>query len=137
MIVISQNISLAINEIEISAIRAQGAGGQHLNKVSTAVHLRFNIKTSSLPDDCKCRLLAFNDQRITKDGIIVIKSQGSRSQEQNRQVAINKLIMLIQLASKREKVRRKTKPTKGSIKRRLENKANRKQVKQSRGKVNF
>ncbi len=137
MLVISQTISLTMAEIEITAIRAQGAGGQHLNKVSTAIHLRFDISASSLPDEYKNNLLAFNDQRISKDGTIVIKSQASRSQEQNRQLAISKLIVLIQQANTKAKPRKKTKPTKGSIKRRLENKANRKQVKQHRSKIKF
>ncbi len=137
MLVISQTISLTMAEIEITAIRAQGAGGQHLNKVSTAIHLRFDISASSLPDEYKNNLLAFNDQRISKDGTIVIKSQASRSQEQNRQLAISKLIVLIQQANIKAKPRKKTKPTKGSIKRRLENKANRKQVKQHRSKIKF
>ncbi len=137
MLVISQTISLTMAEIEITAIRAQGAGGQHLNKVSTAIHLRFDINASSLPDEYKNNLLAFNDQRISKDGTIVIKSQAFRSQEQNRQLAISKLIVLIQQANIKAKPRKKTKPTKGSIKRRLENKANRKQVKQHRSKIKF
>ena len=137
MLVISQNITLPIAEVEITAMRAQGAGGQHINKVSTAIHLRFDIRQSSLPDDYKKRLLALNDQRLTKEGILVIKSQGSRSQDQNRQEAFSKLILLIQLANKRQKARRVTKPTKGSVKRRLEGKTNRKKLKQSRQKVSF
>lgn len=137
MLVISQNITLPIAEVEITAMRAQGAGGQHINKVSTAIHLRFDIRKSTLPDDYKKRLLALNDQRLTKEGIIVIKSQGSRSQDQNRQEAFSKLILLIQLATKRQKVRRETKPTKGSVTRRLDGKTNRKKLKQNRQKVSF
>ena len=137
MLVISQNIRLAITEIEITAIRAQGAGGQHINKVSTAIHLRFYIARSSLPDDYKKRLFAMQDQRLTKDGVIVIKAQGSRSQDQNRQEAINKLIQLIQSATKRQKVRKATRPTKGSVTRRLDGKTNRKKLKQSRQKISF
>lgn len=137
MLVISQNIRLSINEVEITAIRAQGAGGQHVNKVSTAIHLRFNIARSSLPDDYKKNLFAIKDSRLTKEGDIVIKAQGSRSQEQNRNDALGKLILLIQRANIKQKVRRATKPSKGSVKRRLESKANRKQVKQSRKKVHI
>ena len=137
MLVISQNITLPITEVEITAMRAQGAGGQHINKVSTAIHLRFDVRQSSLPDEYKKRLLALNDQRLTKEGVIVIKSQGSRSQDQNRQEAIKKLILLIQQTNKREKARRETKPTKGSITKRLDGKTNRKKLKQNRQKVSF
>ena len=137
MLVISQNTTLPITEVEITAMRAQGAGGQHINKVSTAIHLRFDVRQSSLPDEYKKRLLALNDQRLTKEGVIVIKSQGSRSQDQNRQEAIKKLILLIQQTNKREKARRETKPTKGSITNRLDGKTNRKKLKQNRQKVSF
>ena len=137
MLVISQNITLPITEVEITAMRAQGAGGQHINKVSTAIHLRFDVRQSSLPDEYKKRLLALNDQRLTKEGVIVIKSQSSRSQDQNRQEAIKKLILLIQQTNKREKARRETKPTKGSITKRLDGKTNRKKLKQNRQKVSF
>ncbi|MGL1955879.1 MAG: alternative ribosome rescue aminoacyl-tRNA hydrolase ArfB [Colwellia sp.] len=137
MLVISQNIRLAIAEVEITAIRSQGAGGQNVNKVSTAIHLRFNIHNSSLPDEYKKRLLALNDQRLTKEGVIVIKAQSSRSQDQNRQEALTKLIKLIQQANIKQKKRRATKPTKGSVKKRLEGKTNRKKLKQSRQKVMY
>ncbi len=135
MLVISQKIRLPITEVEITAIRAQGAGGQHVNKVSTAIHLRFDIKQSSLPEDYKKCLLAFNDQRINNDGVIVIKAQSSRSQDKNRQEALRKLIALIIEANKKIRARRATKPTKNSIKRRLEGKTNRKKLKQNRQKV--
>jgi len=135
MLVISQNIRLSITEVEITAIRAQGAGGQHVNKVSTAIHLRFDINQSSLPEEYKKCLLAYNDQRINNDGVIVIKAQSSRSQEKNRQEAIKKLVELIIDANRKVKKRRVTKPTRNSIKRRLESKTNRKKLKQNRKKV--
>jgi len=135
MLVISKNIRLPISEVEITAIRAQGAGGQHVNKVSSAIHLRFDIKQSSLPDEYKKCLLALSDQRINNEGIIVIKAQSSRRQDQNRQEALKKLIVLIIEANKIIKARRATKPTKNSIKRRLEGKTNRKKLKQNRKKV--
>ena len=92
---INQRLSLPLSEIDMSAIRAQGAGGQHVNKVSSAIHLRFDIKASSLPDHCKARLLSLGDQRITRDGIIVIKAQSSRSRDMNREEALSRLCALI------------------------------------------
>lgn len=130
-------IHLNLEQVEFSAMRAQGAGGQHVNKVSTAIHLKFDIRASSLPQSYKEKLLALSDQRLTKEGIIVIKSQDSRSQEQNKINAIEKLVKLIYKTTEIKKVRRATKPTKGSITRRLTSKNNRKQLKQSRKKVSF
>ena len=123
------------SEVEITAVRSQGAGGQNVNKVSSAIHLRFDIRASSLPDGIKERLLAQNDQRITRDGVVVIKAQGTRSQEQNREDAMQRLQAMVEAVATPQRVRRATRPTRSSQKKRLEGKANRGQVKQLRGKV--
>ncbi len=122
-------------ELEISAIRASGPGGQNVNKVSSAVHLRFDIRRSTLPALIKERLLALSDQRITAEGVVVIKAQESRSQEQNRADAIARLVALAHSVAHTPKARRATKPTYGSQKRRLEAKSQRGDIKAGRGKV--
>jgi ribosome-associated protein len=122
-------------EVEFCAIRAQGPGGQNVNKVSCAVHLRFDVKASSLPEHYKERLLALRDQRITKDGVVVLKAQQSRSLEQNKEEALRRLQELIDSVATLPAVRRPTRPTRGSQRRRLDGKSSRGLQKQLRGKV--
>ena len=122
-------------EVEFSAIRAQGAGGQNVNKVSSAIHLRFDIHASSLPDDIKARLLALNDSPITQEGVLVLKAQQHRTQEMNRSDALDRLQEVVDGIASPPKPRRATKPTYGSKQRRLEGKSQRSAIKGLRGRV--
>ncbi|AAN41844.1 peptidyl-tRNA hydrolase domain-containing protein [Shigella flexneri] len=135
MIVISRHVAIPDGELEITAIRAQGAGGQHVNKTSTAIHLRFDIRASSLPEYYKERLLAASHHLISSDGVIVIKAQEYRSQELNREAALARLVAVIKDLTKEQKARRPTRPTRASKERRLASKAQKSSVKAMRGKV--
>ncbi|HSH48533.1 MAG TPA: alternative ribosome rescue aminoacyl-tRNA hydrolase ArfB [Halomonas sp.] len=137
MLHISNSVALADHEIDISQVRAQGPGGQNVNKVSSAVHLRFDILGSSLPDFYKKRLMALSDQRISKDGVIIIKAQNHRSLELNREDALARLRALIRQAIKQRKTRKPTKPTKGSQRRRVDKKVQRGRTKALRGRVRY
>lgn len=135
MLKISNQVIIPDSELEFQAIRAQGAGGQNVNKVSTAVHLRYDIKSSSIPDFYKERLLNSKDQRISKDGVIIIKAQSYRSQQKNKEDALRRLKILIKRVSIERKKRKATKPTPGSREKRLEAKAKRGRLKTLRGRV--
>jgi len=135
MLPITNRTAIPLSEIELSAVRSQGAGGQNVNKVATAIHLRFNINASSLSPLYKERLLNLNDSRITKDGIVVIKAQQHRTQEQNREDALNRLQELIKSVTVTPKKRKPTQPSRSAKKKRLESKAKRSQLKSQRGNV--
>ncbi|MDX1803682.1 MAG: alternative ribosome rescue aminoacyl-tRNA hydrolase ArfB [Alcanivorax sp.] len=135
MLQIHSHLTIPDNEIDMQAIRSQGSGGQNVNKVATAIHLRFDIRASSLPASYKERLLAMNDQRINSDGVVVIKAQQFRSQEKNRENALARLRALILDATRERKARRATRPTLASKRRRMDSKTRRAQVKSLRGKV--
>lgn len=135
MILISRTVAIAEDELEITAIRAQGAGGQHVNKASTAIHLRFDIRASGLPEYYKTRLLAASHHLITAEGVVVIKAQEYRSQDMNREAAVARLVALIKELTAEQKVRRATRPTRASKERRLTQKSQKSAVKSMRGKV--
>ncbi|HET6564010.1 MAG TPA: alternative ribosome rescue aminoacyl-tRNA hydrolase ArfB [Xanthomonadales bacterium] len=135
MLIIKPGLEIPEDEVQLEAIRAQGAGGQNVNKVSSAIHLRFDVAASSLPEEYKARLLAIPDRRLNSDGVIVIKAQKYRSKEKNGRDAIERLVELIRKATQRQPKRIPTRPSKAAKERRLVTKSKRSQVKQLRGKV--
>ena len=135
MLQITKRTAIPLSDIELSAIRSQGAGGQNVNKVATAIHLRFDIHASSLSPLYKERLLNLNDSRITQDGVIIIKAQQHRTQEQNKEDALNRLRALIQSITITPKKRKPTKPSKGAQRKRLDSKTKRSQIKAQRGNL--
>jgi ribosome-associated protein len=135
MLQINQNIAIPLNEIEFSQIRSSGPGGQHVNKVATAVHLRFDIRSSSLPEPVKTKLLGLSDHRVSSEGIIVIKAQQSRSLEKNREDALQRLRILVAGALKQQRKRVPSKPTRAAKEKRLASKQKRSRQKNLRGKI--